>query len=180
MFNSDLEFQGILKFPESAPAMLISALGSCQCPYWLKAKTYVIPIPSQSFTAVLLLNISSTGLSAYSSHNYFYNIPCLNHPMVPWCSRGSSTFLARNPWNLPFSKYSVYFVVSLSSSCAQDIFLLFGKLFLFFQIKLKCPVHSKDFSGQIVSWAEVLEPLSFLLSFFYVDGRCAWHITSAQ
>lgn len=33
MFNSDLEFQGILKFPESAPAMLISAMGSCQCPY---------------------------------------------------------------------------------------------------------------------------------------------------
>lgn len=55
MFNSNLEFQGILKFPESVPAMLISALCTYQCLYLLKAKTYVIPIPSQPFTAVLLL-----------------------------------------------------------------------------------------------------------------------------
>lgn len=55
MFNSDLEFQRILKFHECVPAMLISALGTYQHLYlFVKSEMYLIPMPSQSFTAVLL------------------------------------------------------------------------------------------------------------------------------
>ena len=131
--------------------MLISAWVSINiCICLLKAKMYLVPTPIQSFTAILLLNVSSTGLSARSSPNHLPNIPFLKSSQwypgaqrrlqIPWL-----TFHAIcQSQNIQSTLLFLCFL-----PVPKIFFSLLGKLFLSFISNSRAPSIPKTSLGKL-------------------------------